>query len=171
MKKKYLLCLWFYVTRRSRVVLSSASVLVMSALPMELSCWCCSPHPFKYVHLHGVVFFFCFFFPALVSDWAFRVEEVIAVLWGWINELSTLSDRKIIALSVFFCQSVSPIFQPRLQVWTLRVYGSWKALIISVLSWCSWSADFLSQVLCFVFTVWVLSLSLKCLWCWGCYTT
>lgn len=117
MKKKYLLCLWFYVTRRSLVVLSSASVLVMSALPMELSCWCCSPHPFKYVHLHGVVF------PALVSDWAFRVEEVIAVLWGWINELSTLSDRKIIALSVFFANQSVPSFSHdfRFEHWELMV--------------------------------------------------
>lgn len=66
---------------------------------------------------------FFFFFPALVFDWAFRVEEVIAVLWGWINELSTLSDRKIIALSVSFAnQSVPPFSHDfRFEHWELMV--------------------------------------------------
>lgn len=93
-------------------------------------CWSCQHYRWNWaadvvplILLNMCIFMVLFFFPALVFDWAFRVEEVIAVLWGWINQLSTLSDRKIIALSVFFAnQSVLPFSHDfRFEHWELMV--------------------------------------------------
>lgn len=83
-------------------------------------CWSCQHYRWRWaadvvllILLNVCVFMDCgsFFVSSCTRLWAFGVEEVITVLWGWINELSTLSDdRKMHCTFCVFCQSVGPTF-------------------------------------------------------------
>lgn len=113
LKKKYLLCLWFTCDKKKPCVF-----FCFFFLSHQPQCWSCQYYRWRWaadviplILLNVFVFMECFFFFSCTRRWAFGVEEVVTVLWGWINELSTLSDdRKMYCTFCVFCQSVGPTF-------------------------------------------------------------